>query len=79
MSATASTSSVQENNNVISPGEYVLKKLFSEFVLASQQKLDFIFQQTLVGNGTDIIYPDEYIISMSILPSLSCVLGVLID
>jgi len=44
-----STSSGQENSDEISPGEYVLKKLFSEFVLAGQQKLDFISQQTLVG------------------------------
>ena len=41
-------SSLQQNTNVISPGEYVLKKLFSEFVLAGQQKLDFISQQALV-------------------------------
>lgn len=49
----ASSVQQQNNNNVISPGEYVLKKLFSEFVLASQQKLDFIYQQQLVGARSD--------------------------
>ena len=53
----ATTNNVQQqnSNNVISPGEYVLKKLFSEFVLASQQKLDFIYQQQLVRVRSDLV------------------------
>ncbi|XP_065885600.1 protein furry homolog isoform X2 [Dysidea avara] len=47
MSVEGSSSSLQQNNSDVSPGEYVLKKLFTEFVLTSQQKLDHIAQQSL--------------------------------
>ena len=40
-----------------SPGELVLKKLFAQFVVCSQSKLNYVMAQPLVYTSYILLYP----------------------
>ena len=48
-SADVSVSPSMDGENSMSAGEFVLKKLFAEFVALSEKKLQNVSQQQLVG------------------------------
>jgi len=60
----AETKGQEINTGIPSPGELVLKKLFAQFVVYSQSKLNYVMSQPLVS---DSILTLEYIYCLSIL------------
>ena len=56
-SAEVSTSPPADADGRMSPGEFVLKKLFVEFVAISERKLQYVASQPLVSPHTAI--PDD--------------------